>query len=296
MTSVYIVGNCHIYGMQRGFRFFDSALMVEGCHLWDMRSRFADAGDFLAHVRGFDHVLTLSFEDGFLPGLNSAVITGQLPHATLYPTVTFGAFHPDVVYLFNRDGSGSFASSPLGPFHSALALYGFRRGYGVPRTVALFRSDIYERLGYMGAWEVAVEELARKPEAEAFDLAGMAMSWLRQGCFMHNPQHPKVAPVLDIARGAMGRIGLVPKHASAAPFLPDDLMASHIWPVYPEIGSYYGLSGTYTFKRETGAARWPEFMTLEEFVQASHDLYSTQDMSGHYCERVDGWLADGLAL
>ncbi len=296
MTSVYIVGNCHIYGMQRGLKFFDSALLVEGCHLWELRGSFADVDAFLAHVRGFDHVLTLSFAEGFLPGLTSDLVIGEVARASLYPTVTFGAFHPDVVYLFNRDGSGDFSPSPLGPFHSALALYGFHRGYNVGRTVALFRPDVYERLGYLSAWDVAMEEMMRRPEAQAFDLDGMAMGWLRQGCFMHNPQHPKVSAVLDIARAALGRLGLTARHASAAPFISDDLMVSHIWPVYPEIGSYYGLAGSYTFKRETGAAPWPEFMTLEEFVQASHDLYRGRDLSGFYCERVDGWLAAGLQL
>ncbi len=296
MTSVYIVGNCHIYGMQRGFKFFDSALLVEGCHLWEMKKRFTDAEEFLSHVRRFDHVLTLSFDGGFLPGLNSATITAQVPQAKLYPTVTFGAFHPDVVYLFNKDGSGDYAPSPLGPFHSALALYGFRKGYDVAQTAALFRSDIYERLGYLSAWEIAVEELGQKPEAKDFDLPRLAMGWLRQGCFMHNPQHPKVSAVCDIAREAMGRLGITTKHASATPFLPDDLLVSHIWPVYPEIGSYYGLPGSYTFKRESGVARWPEFMTLDEFVQASYECYGWQGLSHYYCERVDGWLAGGMDL
>ena len=41
----------------------------------------------------------------------------------------------------------------------------------------------------------------------------------------------------------MRRLGLSPKHTAAASFLPDDLLASHIWPLYPEIGSFYGASG-----------------------------------------------------
>jgi hypothetical protein len=296
LTAIFIIGNCHVYGMQRSFQFFDSALFVDSCHVWELKTRFGDAEAVLEHLRRFDHVLTFSFEDEFLPGVTSASIAGQLPQAMLYPTVTFGAFHPDVVYMNKADGSGDFLPSPLGPFHSALALYGYRKGYEPRATIALFRADIYERLGYLSTWNIAIEELARRPEGKDFELPRMALKWLRQGCFMHNPLHPKVAPVSDIARAAMERLGITPQHASAGPYLPDDLLASHVWPVYPEIGAYYGLPGSYTFKRETGVARWPEFMTLEEFVLASYECYGWHDMASFTCERVDNWLQSGQAL
>ena len=58
MTSVYIVGNCHLFGMQRGFKFYDPALTVEGSSLWELPRKYADTAAFLDDIRRFDHVLT----------------------------------------------------------------------------------------------------------------------------------------------------------------------------------------------------------------------------------------------
>lgn len=295
MTSVYIVGNCHQYGMRRSIQFFDSALRVEACNVADLRGQFRDADHAMRVLSRFDHVLTIDFDGQFLSGLTSAAIVDQIPQTVIYPTVTFGAFHPDVVFVSYGDDSGNFLPSPLGPYHSALALYGYRRGYDANRTIGLFRAETYQALGYLSVWDVSIDELSRPLEAKRFGLRHMALGWLRQGCFMHNPQHPKVAAVCDIARTTMSFIGIMPKHGDPAPFIPDDLLVSHIWPVYPEIADFYGLTGSYTFKRQIGMARWPEFMTLEEFVLASYECYR-RDLSGYRCERVDGWLAAGLDL
>ena len=294
MTSVYIVGNCHNYGMRRSIQFFDPSLHVEGCNLIDLQERFSDADHALQVMAGFDHVLTSEFTGQFLPGLTAGAIAGAIPRTLTYPTVTFAAFHPDVVFVFHAD-TGDALPSPLGPYHSALALYGYRRGYQPDRTIGLFQAETYDALDYLSIWDAAVEALEATPEAKAFGLGGMAHRWVRQGCFMHNPQHPKVAAVSDIARAAMSRLELVPKHADPGPFVADDLMISHIWPLYPEIAHFYGLSGSYTFKRQAGASHWPEFMTLEEFVLGSYECYR-RGLDGYRCKRVDDWLEAGVDL
>src|SRR3546814_17406893 len=49
----------------------------------------------------------------------------------------------------------------------------------------------------------------------------------------------------------------------------DNPLNSAIFPVYPEIGEVYGVSGSYNFKIN-GEYR---FMTLEQMIEASYDLY-----------------------
>jgi len=291
LKTCFLISNCHLGGLIGGIRFHNPAVRLDACHVWNLATRFGAPEQFLGFLGNFDTVFTMRFGEEFMPGISADIIASQEKPTVFYPTVNFAGFHPDVVYLFQRDSHFSkFVVSPLGPFNSALALYGLRRGYSVERTAALFCGEVYERLGYHSGWDEAVAGLLADRDARDFGFEGHLLRWLRQGCFMYYPQHPKLAPELELLRRA--DLDVLPGNAEG--YLASDLVPGPIWPVYPEIAARFGLPGEMVFKRDHAGAAEPEFMRLEAFIDHSFEALRQYDLDQHPCERVDGWLRDGV--
>ncbi len=295
MKTCFLISNCHLGGLVGGIKFHNPDVRLDACHVWNLATRFGTPEHLLDFIRNFDTVFTMRFGAEFMFGINSDVIAEAAKETVFYPTVNFAGFHPDVVYLFERDSNYCrFVVSPLGPFNSALALYGFRRGYSVERTAGLFRGEVYDQLGYFSGWEEAVAGLLADRDARDFGFESHLLHWLRQGCFMYNPQHPRLGPVLDIAREILRRadLAVLPGHAEG--YLASDLVPGPIWPVYPEIAARFGLPGDMVFKPEHGGQAEPHYHRLETFLGKSFEAFGRYDLDDHPCERVEGWLRDGV--
>src|SRR3546814_11522528 len=84
---------------------------------------------------------------------------------------------------------------------------------------------------------------------------------------MHTVNHPAVNCIRDVAKALLAESGMRPIDSCVLP--PDNLLNSAIFPVYPEIGDVYGVSGSYNFKIN-GESR---LLTIEQMIEASSDLY-----------------------
>lgn len=210
------------------------------------------------------------------------------------PNIFFPAFHPDLIYVGDVTGPPSgHIESPIGPYNSALALYGFRSGYSPDETSRLFTGDVYRRVGYLDAWSGAAEGLLWLAREVGWDLAPDLARWSRRGAFMHSANHPRMFVAADLARGLLRRAGIPFRDFDIDPFLHDELLAQGSWPVYPEIGQLYGISGGTTFlPRSRRSQRQPAPMTLRRFLEGSFALYGRRSRRDLANPRVEGWLAD----
>ena len=193
------------------------------------------------------------------------VLGGEI---TLVPRIVFRGFHPDMVFAC---AGREHLATTTGPFHSALALYGFVRKLGIEATLELFRPDVFEALGYFDAFDEAVHQLVAEGERVDLPLAGAIAKWRRRGCFMYAITQPHLFVLADVARALLAREGLTPAVADPEPFLPDVLKAEAGWAIYPVIADRLGLAGDYAFKSPGGEP--VRVCDLERFVTASFEVY-----------------------
>jgi hypothetical protein len=96
------------------------------------------------------------FPTGFIPGGGSIELRDLLKKSISIPLITFAAFHPDCVYVSGTcDDGRAPVFGPLGPYHSALALFAFRGGLSPREANALFNNNVFEALRYFDFWNEA---------------------------------------------------------------------------------------------------------------------------------------------
>lgn len=201
------------------------------------------------------------------PGLASQLgeALTRRDNVTVVPSPLFFGYHPDFCTLVSngtelnpRYGSG---------YNSAIAYAGFLHGLDEAATLALFREEVYEALGYLDAWAGARQYFIQRYRDWGFDVTARFVAWTRAGVFMHTPNHPKIAVLRDLAALILARVGLDIIPTEAMPH--DNLGHGPVLPVYPEIGTRLGVRGGYLFKR--GDAY--RFASLRDFIGESFRMY-----------------------
>ena len=85
---------------------------------------------FARTLATYDHVLMHEFSTGLIPGGGSTELRSLLKKPISIPMITFAAFHSDCVYAGGTgDDNGAPVFGPLGPYHSALALFAFAKAF-----------------------------------------------------------------------------------------------------------------------------------------------------------------------
>jgi hypothetical protein len=299
MKNWLIIGNCQGRGLTRCLQFFAPDAALTTVPVWELKQRYANGAECLAHVRSFDAVFVHRFGPEVWPETDSEQIAKAAVSVIRYPALSFAAYHPDLVYVVSPNGHSGWnmIHTPMGDYNSALILFAFLKGYSPARAEQLFCPDVFRRVGYLDLWSTAVDELLQLPEADQYKLSNLLLSWSRRGCFMHSSVHPRIGPLIDLARVMATLAGITVTSEDPAGFLRDDLLDSAVWPIYPAVAERYGLpSGGYTFKRNSYGddARWPEFMGLRQFIEGSYQCYEEIGRDHLKCARVEQWLHDGV--
>lgn len=246
------------------------------------------------HLAPFDHVFSQFFPDGFVDGGNVHALGEGDARLRLFPTILFPAFHPDMVHVgdVHALSAARLVHSPMGPYHSAIALCAYLEGRSVAETLGLFRDDVLARLGYHDTWEPASTYLLGSARDIDFPLEAELARWSRRGCFMHVLNHPKLFVLADLARRLARDAGLAPLDVAVEDYLPDDLVADAVWPVYPEIARRYGLAGATHFKPKRRDGADAPLLDRAAFVAGSFAAYARHPAEALVCPRVAAWRGD----
>ncbi|GJE70053.1 WcbI family polysaccharide biosynthesis putative acetyltransferase [Methylorubrum podarium] len=295
-----MIGNCQAKGVAEALRILLPGARVRLIPMSTLGRRAGGLDAFAATLGDCDHVFCQPFPAGFFPEGGSEALRARLPRMRLFPAIVFTAFHPDAVYV------GDLASvarvrlvpSPLGTYHSAITLFGFLQGLPRERIVGLFREEVFSRLGYLDAWDLAAADLIASSRAIGFDLSGELLRWSRGGLFMHNINHPRLSVLGDVAERLLREAGLAPRSVAVEAYAPDALLDDPIWPVYPPVATLYGVAGSTVFKRRQRRGAAPETLSLDAFVAESLAIYRDQPWESLTCHRVEHWrsLPDVRAL
>lgn len=285
---IAVVGNCQSFGIAYGMKLLNPESIVHRFTI--VRPGWTNMDMLERTLREYDYVFSLEFQQGFVKGGDWLALRDRMPSIIPFPSVVFSGFHPDTIYIFTPGGPP--LESATGPYHSALALYGYLAGLTPERTTALFNPAVFRMLGYFDIWQPAADEFLNVSRATGIDLSTEFLRWSRRGCFMYSMNHPKAFVLADVAQALLKREKLPTQDIDFDDFAVDDIVRGSVFPVYPPIAEYYGHKGSYTFKlanyrlsRSVG-----DFMTLPMFVESSFKVYSKYTRSQLQHHRTEAWL------
>ncbi|GJE61541.1 WcbI family polysaccharide biosynthesis putative acetyltransferase [Methylobacterium trifolii] len=289
--AIAVIGNCQARGVAQAMRLFAPESPVRFVPMGTLKRDHGHMDGLVRLLAGHDHVFSQSFPQGLIPGGDITTLRTRDARLKLFPTVVFSAFHPDMVYAGRTEDLAALklARSPLGQYHSAIALCAHRLGLSVTQTASLFRADVFARLGYLDHWDPSVRELVGLGASIGFGLEREVARWSRRGAFMHVINHPKAFVVADIARRLLIESGFAPQSVEIEDYLGDELARDVVWPVYPPIAEAYGLTGSYLFKEKPAGDAFPRLYDLHGFLAASFALYDASEPGALACARIDTW-------
>ena len=291
--SIAVLGNCQARGVAQAMRLLAPKCPVRYLPMGTLKRDHGHIDGLLRVLHAHDHVFSQVFPAGLVPGGDVATLQAGEPRLKLFPSIVFSAFHPDMVYAGQASDLAALklAPSPMGQYHSAIALLAHRLGLDAGRTAGLFREAVFARLGYLDHWDPAVRELVAAAAATGFGLEREVARWARRGAFMHVMNHPKAFVVGDIARRLLAESGFSPEPVEIEDYLGDELAQDVVWPIYPAIAEHFGLTGSYLFKVKPRGEGFPRLYDLPGFVAASFSLYDATPAADRACPRVESWLA-----
>ncbi|MGJ0506409.1 MAG: WcbI family polysaccharide biosynthesis putative acetyltransferase [Methylocystis sp.] len=293
---IAVVGNCQAFGVAYSMKLMDPSATVH--HYSTIgQSRFADLDLLVRTLQTYDYVFSHDFLSGHLRGPgDSAELRSRLPKVTRLPAITFAAFHPDLIYISDpAQPLHGFIFGPLGPYHSAIAVFAFRAGLTLDETRAMFNENVFTTLGYLNMWDEAASGfLATVQKDCGVDLSTDLMKWARKGVFMYSLVHPMGFVLFDVARRMWEKVGLTPPATDFSYYQIHDLARAEIFPVYPPIAKHFGVQGGYLFKLQNHhlANDVGDFLTLPQYLAACFKTYEKEGAARLGNKRVDGWLAD----
>jgi hypothetical protein len=180
-------------------------------------------------------------------------------------------------------------------YHSAIALFAYRKGLSVEMANALFNENVFDALGYFDMWNDASRELLDATrDRYGLDLSAELMNWSRWGVFMYSTVHPMSFVLFDLSKKLFETVGLKPRTVNFNYYAIHDLARSEIFPIYPPIAKRYGAQGGYMFKLQNHhiSTTVGDFLTLPQYIASCYKIYSGHDPSQLSNPRVDAWLAD----
>jgi len=256
----------------------------------------ADMGLFARTLATYDYIFSHEFLDGHIRGGgDSDELRRRLPQTVIFPGVGFAAFHPDLIYIHDLQQLHGFVFGPIGPYHSAVALFAYRKGLSLEEANALFNENVFEALGYFDVWNAAAKELLDVAQNKFdLDLSADLANWSRRGVFMYSTVHPMSFVLFDLAKRLWEKVGLKPAAINFNYYDLHDLSRAEIFPVYPPIAKMLGVQGGYLFKMQNHhlAHTVGDFLTLPQFLTSCYKIYAGHEASRLGNARVDGWLAD----
>lgn len=283
--KVLVIGNCQAKGLARCIQGFTGDVIATSLHSTPKTLEQLQNGQFDHFLAARDlillhpnHLLRTSIERR-----NPSVTSKIRP----VPRIGFAAFHPDITYVNTKEGN-IIAGGQMGQYQSSIAYYGWRHGLSLEETYALFRDEVFDHLGFYNYWDTAKESLLLEGIKAQLPLEMLFERWSRLGTWMYSMNHPSIHVLADIAREVLKREGITTlPHAEH--YIEDNLRASVVWPVYPEIAKKLGVEGWYGFKLPDAICpkKHLMFISLKDFLHSSYNLFSKFNKNELTCPRLD---------
>ena len=264
--TVTVIGNCQAFGLAQCLRRLCPDVDVTGL-VWNQIASGDHAERVILGLQTQDVVLSQLTERRDHGALRTSRLRPRVDRLTLFPTLHFTGFHPDLLWLPKQGGPGSPRLHQLWTWHSALVMAAFVRGVPQAEAAELFNAYVYRALGYFDEYAKAERGHLGAAHEIGFDLQPLFARWRRDGAFVHVPNHPVIGVPWSLAELIWERLGLQTQAAGEPP--PDRLRTLGAWPVYPELARALGVEGSLRFepRGESGPAADLD-QTIDEHYRA----------------------------
>lgn len=277
--TICITGNCHVGGISSALSLLLPDATVVKVAEWELNN----AEQVAQAVESIDSASV--WVQMPMPFNEHLAHLARQESVLRIPSVTFAAFQPDNVYASTSDGA---VFHGFGDYHSAIALWAWKRGMDAEHAAQLFSTSVFNRLGYMKYWQPAASSLQH-----AFDESDLRFNdfWLRAkrlGTFMHTMNHPRIDALALVAKGIATTLGESESvwRDPVERYLPDWL--NHmVWPVYPPIARVLGVEGSYRWRRQETYHH-----DLASWLDSMWQAYSGHDPEMVHCGRLTSGLYD----
>jgi hypothetical protein len=283
--SVHVLGNCQVGGLTASLRLLVPNVRFSRKLISGERKELKR--ELIKHSKRKlliqDSVLRIVNSDETLRGLLSE-------DYTVYPTITFSAFHPDTHYMFCND---RVIKNGLGSdWNSRILVYAYLNELTVGESLQLFNKESFRNLGYFDEWSKSSEELRRTFEDCSFDYGQWIRGVQRSGQFMYGINHPMPVGLTHLAQQIADR-----EFSSSSSLVnqvnvePKDYLSHIVWPLYPEIAEEFGMQGDYNWRVGRKTAN------LQEFVQRCFNSWDHLGLRSLEIKYVpDSTVRDNLVL
>lgn len=290
---IAVIGNCQSFGVAYSMKLMDPSATVD--HFSAIGSSRAHMSLFVKTLATYDYIFTHDFVAGHIRGGDSKDLCAQLSKTFVYPAIGFAAYHPDMILIHDLSLTHGFLFGPIGPYHSAIGLFAYRKGLSLEECNGLFNENVFDALGYFNVWNDAASELINSIKVGCdIDLSTDLLNWSRKGVFMFSTVHPKSFVLYDLARRLWEKVGLTPREVDFSFYGVDDLSRSEVFPVYPPIAKMFGVKGSYLFKQQNHhfAHTVGDFLTLPQYLSSCYKTYAATESAKLYNVRVEAWLTN----
>jgi hypothetical protein len=163
------------------------------------------------------------------------------------PSIHFGGFHPDVVYLSSKQAPAKPLFYLNNPTVSALALWAYINKLPLEKTLSLYSETIFEELGYMDYFDVACIAIRKNYENKKIDVSYIDRHLASRSVFMYGPLHPKFAVTLSLVYGLCEKLELKTSmpYENINNMYPDPLQNEYVWGCFPPIADKLGVPGSW---------------------------------------------------
>jgi len=257
-----LLSNCQTLSLARAITAVAETVECEACDAWQMAGRLEADPDYF---RTFDFMLVLANLRDF-PGFPA----DRLPDHVDVPCFNFTGYHPDCCYV--SAAGERIQDGLIGPYHSMIALAGYKEQIGPEATARFFNDRLFEQAGYYRQWLAQRDRMIARFAEYGWDISGVFRKAGRGRSFMHTVDHPDIVLFIELAKVILRRLER-PCREDAS--LPIDTLAEVSWPVYPEVGERLGIAGSYRFR----PAHRYDALDLAEYLEEAFGSFGRWDRS-----------------
>lgn len=280
--KIGVFGNCQSNGMAQSIFALAPDIDVFRFGVPQAQGRSADEiAEIMEIFSGCDAVFIQPSVKHSINGLSADNFAARCKRIVPYPLISSRVAHPDCQYVV--DQKGNLVLTPLGPYHSAIAVSAYIEGLDVDRALALFNRFTYRALGYDRIRDDD-EVVAKEAKALGYDFS--AFFTRPDRVYMHTINHPRIEIIFETARQGLAKLGVAYQRDAKIP--EDKLKHSTVWPVYAGLFDRGSVNEDIVFSH---AARNVAY-TLPEFIEISYAAYDAVDvpMKSTALERVRAFI------
>src|SRR5436305_4458066 len=116
---IAVVGNCQSFGIAYAMKLLDLEAEIDRFSI--VAKSWTDVKTLARTLETYDYVFSQNFAPGYVRGGASDALRNELRGGIWFPSLAFGAYHPDLILVFDRSKGNRLVNGPTGPYHSALA-------------------------------------------------------------------------------------------------------------------------------------------------------------------------------